>query len=60
MGIGTIMEAKKILLLATGAGKADAVAKSVKGPITTDVPASILQKHPSCTFIVDEAAASNL
>jgi len=60
MGIGTIMEAKKTLLLATGARKADAVVKSAKGPITTDVPASILQKHPHCTFIVDEAAASKL
>ena len=60
MGIGTIMETKKTLLLATGAGKADAVVKSVKGPITTDVPASILQKHPHCTFIVDEAAGSKL
>lgn len=60
MGMGTIMEAKKIVLLASGAGKADAVAKSVEGPITTDVPASILQKHPDCTFILDEAAASKL
>jgi len=60
MGIGTIMEARKIVLLASGARKADAVAKSVKGPITEEVPASILQKHPNCTFILDEAAASKL
>jgi glucosamine-6-phosphate deaminase len=60
MGIGTIMEARKIVLLASGAGKADAVAKSIKGPITEDVPASILQRHPDCTFILDEAAASKL
>jgi len=60
VGIGTIMEMRKIVLLASGAGKADAVAKSVEGTITTDVPASILQKHPDCTFIIDEAAASKL
>jgi glucosamine-6-phosphate deaminase len=60
VGIGTIMEAGKIVLLASGAGKADAVAKSVDGPITTGVPASILQRHPDCTFILDEAAASKL
>lgn len=60
MGIGTIMEARKIVLLASGAGKADAVAKSIEGPITEGVPASILQRHPDCTFILDEAAASKL
>lgn len=60
MGIETIMEARKIVLLASGAEKADAVAKSVKGPITTDVPASVLQRHPDCTFILDEEAASKL
>ena len=60
MGIGTIMDARKIVLLASGAGKADAVAKSIEGPITEDVPASILQKHPDCTFILDEEAASKL
>lgn len=60
VGVGTIMEARKILLLASGAEKAEAVAKSVEGPITTDVPASILQRHPDCTYILDEAAASKL
>ena len=60
MGIVTIMEARKIVLLASGTKKAEAVAKSVEGPITTDVPASILQKHPDCTFILDEEAASKL
>jgi len=60
MGIGTIMEAKKIALLATGVGKAEAVAKSVEGPITTNVPASILQRHPECTFILDKEAAFKL
>ena len=60
MGIGTIMEARKIILLASGEGKAEAAAKSVEGPITTDVPASVLQKHSDCTFILDEEAASKL
>ena len=60
MGIGTVMEARKIMLLASGEGKAEAVAKSVEGPVTTDVPASILQKHPNCIFIVDESTASKL
>lgn len=60
MGTGTIMEAREIILLASGAGKADAVAKSVNGPVTEEVPASILQTHPNCTFIIDEAAASKL
>lgn len=60
MGIGTIMEVRKIILLASGVGKAGAVAKSVEGSITTDVPASILQRHPNCIFILDEEAASKL
>lgn len=60
MGIGTIMEARRVILLASGARKADAVAKSVEGPVTGEVPASALQRHPDCTFIVDKAAASKL
>jgi glucosamine-6-phosphate deaminase len=60
MGIGTILEARKILLLATGATKAAAVAKSIEGSITSAVSASALQLHPDVTFIVDDAAASQL
>lgn len=60
MGIETIMEAEKIILLASGERKRDIVAKSVEGPITKDVPASILQKHPNCLFLLDKAAASKL
>ena len=60
MGIETIMRARKIVLLASGEGKADAVAKSLEGPITTEVPASVLQRHPDCTFILDKASASKL
>lgn len=59
-GIGTIMEAKRIVLLATGANKADAVRALVQGPVTEDCPASVLQRHPNVTVIVDEAAAHKL
>lgn len=60
MGIRQIMQAKKILILASGANKADAVAKMVKGEVTEAVPASVLQLHPDCTLIVDKAAAAKL
>ena len=60
MGIATIMKAGKILLVASGASKADAVAAMVNGEITEDLPASILQKHNDVVVIVDEAAASKL
>lgn len=60
MGIGTIMKAKKILVVANGEGKADIVAKAFFGPVTPEVPASILQFHPNVTIVVDEAAASKL
>ncbi|MEW6754643.1 MAG: glucosamine-6-phosphate deaminase [Candidatus Latescibacterota bacterium] len=59
-GIGTIREARKVVLLATGAKKADAVAAAVEGPFSTDCPASLLQDHPDCTFIVDKPAAAKL
>ena len=60
MGIGTILEARKILLLASGEAKAAAVAKSIEGPVTSAVSASALQLHPDVTFIIDDAAASQL
>jgi glucosamine-6-phosphate deaminase len=60
MGIGTILEARKILLLATGASKAAPVAKSIEGPITCAVSASALQLHPDVTFLLDEPAAAQL
>ena len=60
MGIGTIMDAGTILLLAFGEGKAVAVAKAVEGPVSAMVPASILQHHRSVKIIVDEPAASLL
>ena len=58
MGIGTVMSARKILLIATGADKAEIVKKSFFGPVTPMVPASILQFHPDVTVIADEAALS--
>ena len=60
MGIGTILDARKVLLLATGASKSAAVAKSIEGPITSAVSASALQLHPDVTFLIDDAAASQL
>lgn len=60
MGIGTIMEARRVVLLATGAGKAQAIRATVEGPISASCPASILQMHPAATLIVDEAAAGEL
>ena len=56
MGIGTIMKAKKILLIANGKSKAEAIRKTCLGPVTPRVPASILQFHPDVTIIVDEEA----
>lgn len=60
MGVGTIMEAREIVLLAFGANKAEAVAATVEGPITASVPASILQMHPAAKIILDEEAAGEL
>ena len=58
MGIGTVMSARKVLLVATGKDKAEIVKKSFFGPVTPMVPASILQFHPDVTVIADEAALS--
>ena len=60
MGIRQIMQAKKILILASGANKADAVYKMVKGEVTEQVPASVLQLHPDCVLIADREAAAKL
>lgn len=59
-GIGTILEARHLVLLATGEAKAEAVAQTVEGPVAGIVPASALQLHPHATVVVDEAAASKL
>lgn len=60
MGIGTIMAAEEILVVANGEGKADIVNRAFFGPVTPQVPASILQFHPNVTVIVDDAAAAKL
>ncbi len=59
-GLGTILEARHLVLLAFGAGKADAVARAVEGPVTSSLPGSAIQLHPHVTVIVDDAAASRL
>jgi glucosamine-6-phosphate deaminase len=60
MGIGTIMEARQIVLLAFGKQKAAAVQQVVEGPISAMWPATILQMHPSAVILLDEAAAASL
>jgi glucosamine-6-phosphate deaminase len=60
MGLGSIMKAKKIILLASGEKKAEIISKLVEDKISTRVPASMLQVHPNVLVIVDEAAASLL
>lgn len=60
MGVATIMDAREIVLLATGEHKAPIIKRAVEGEITPDVPASYLQEHPNTTFYVDEAAAGEL
>ena len=60
MGVGTILESKECILLATGEEKAEVIAKAVEGPVSSMISASALQLHASCHVIVDEAAASKL
>ncbi|AYK07878.1 glucosamine-6-phosphate deaminase [Brevibacillus laterosporus] len=60
MGIASIMQSKKIVILAAGVKKAEAVAKAIQGEITEAMPASILQKHPDVIFLLDKEAASLL
>jgi len=60
MGIGTILECRKIVVLATGLEKAEAVAASVNGPSSEDVPGSALMRHHDTTIVLDKAAAWDL
>ncbi len=60
MGIKNVMNAKSILLIASGANKADAIKATVEGPVTESVPASVLQLHPDVYIVVDKDAASKL
>lgn len=59
-GLGTILRAEHLVLLAFGEGKADAVAASVEGPLAARMPGSAIQLHPHATVVLDEAAASKL
>lgn len=59
-GIRQIMAADRVILIANGAHKADIIREAVKGPVTNSVPASVLQNHPHCYVVVDEAAAAKL
>jgi glucosamine-6-phosphate deaminase len=60
MGVGTILDARRCLLLATGGDKADIVARAIEGPVTSMISATALQFHPYCTVVLDETAASRL
>jgi len=60
MGVGTVMDAKKCLLFASGKKKAHVVAAAIEGPVTAEITASALQIHPDAIFVLDEASASQL
>jgi len=60
MGVGTILEAKTVILMASGRDKAAITAKAIEGPVTASVPASALQLHQHVKFVIDEDAASKL
>jgi glucosamine-6-phosphate deaminase len=60
MGVGSILKARKVFMMAWGEGKAGVIKKAVEGPITDQIPSSFLQKHTDCLVILDEAASSEL
>ena len=60
MGIGTVLDAAKIVLFANGANKAAAIAAAIEGPVSVKCPASALQLHPDVTFVITKDAAANL
>ena len=60
MGLSTILNSKKIILMAWGPNKASIIHNTVEGFVTEQVPASLLQQHADCTFVIDESAASEL
>ncbi len=60
MGVGTILDGRRCVLLATGEDKAEIIARAVEGPLTSMISASALQLHPDCTVVLDEAAAGRL
>jgi glucosamine-6-phosphate deaminase len=60
MGVGTILDARQVVLLAWGTAKAQVVARAVEGQMTDSLPASFLQRHPNVRFLIDEAASTDL
>jgi glucosamine-6-phosphate deaminase len=60
MGVGTIMKAKRIIMMAWGEGKASIIQRAVEGPVTDQIPSTFLQKHPSTLVVLDDAASSKL
>lgn len=60
MGVGSILRAKKVYMMAWGEGKAAVIKKAVEGPVTDQIPSSFLQKHSDCLVILDEASSSEL
>ena len=59
-GISNIMHTRKLILVAKGAHKAEIIAKAILGPVTTDIPASVVQLHPDCEILLDAEAASGI
>ncbi|GLR15849.1 glucosamine-6-phosphate deaminase [Portibacter lacus] len=60
MGVGTIMKADRIILMAWGEGKAGIIKKALEGPVSDQIPATYLQKHPNAEFILDEGSSAEL
>ena len=60
MGVGTILRAKKIIMLAWGEGKSAIIQKAVEGPVTDQIPSTFLQNHPNALVVLDEASSSQL
>jgi glucosamine-6-phosphate deaminase len=60
MGVGSIIKARKVFMMAWGEGKAGVIKKAVEGPVTDQIPSSFLQKHRDCLVILDEASSSEL
>ncbi|HTJ50784.1 MAG TPA: glucosamine-6-phosphate deaminase [Cyclobacteriaceae bacterium] len=60
MGVGSILKAKRVIMMAWGEGKSSVIKKAVEGPITDQIPSSFLQKHENCLVVLDDAASSSL
>lgn len=60
MGVGSILKAKRLIMMAWGEGKAVVIKKAVEGPVTDQIPSSFIQKHPDCLVVLDDAASSEL